>query len=305
MKKLIRIANEIAQLERTAASYKDYVKKKKNKGEKPLSKEQWEVRVQGKGKKDKPKGEAAPKSEYTAELSAYKDASKEYNKARKKGDRKQMDAINDRMAEIAGKVHTQAHGSALKKLKGHEDEMESLASDIFKYTDYDPNYDRLPSYKGVLKKLKNSKTFKNLPAETQEAINSLNLQEFMAVHYSMFMDGDLKKLSTPGYGYNPEGGVMPPAGQGYLGTVGERGSKAVIEKQQKARKEKANADLKKVQEGFGHGDVKVNDEYGYYEITLPDGSTGTAGSGDPKKVIKTLKTMWENAEKRARKKSKK
>jgi len=58
MKDLIRIANEVTALERMAGepSYKDYVKKKKNKGEKPLSKEDWEARVKGKGKKDKDSG---------------------------------------------------------------------------------------------------------------------------------------------------------------------------------------------------------------------------------------------------------
>lgn len=52
MNRLIRIANELSSLERLAAgpSYKDYVKKKKKKGEKPLDKGAWEVKVLGKGK---------------------------------------------------------------------------------------------------------------------------------------------------------------------------------------------------------------------------------------------------------------
>jgi len=51
--RLVRIANEVARLEKQAAgpSYKTYVKKKKERGEKPLSKKQWEVRVKGKGKR--------------------------------------------------------------------------------------------------------------------------------------------------------------------------------------------------------------------------------------------------------------
>lgn len=55
--KLIKLANEISTLERLAAgpTYKDYVKKKKKDGDKPLSKEDWESRVLGKGKKDKAK----------------------------------------------------------------------------------------------------------------------------------------------------------------------------------------------------------------------------------------------------------
>jgi len=58
MKDLIHIANEVAALERVAAdpSYKDYVKKKKKRGEKPLKKDEWEARVKGKGKKEKSKG---------------------------------------------------------------------------------------------------------------------------------------------------------------------------------------------------------------------------------------------------------
>jgi len=53
--RLVLIANEVAQLEKLAGkpSYKEYVKKKKKKGEKPLSKELWESRVLGKGKKEK------------------------------------------------------------------------------------------------------------------------------------------------------------------------------------------------------------------------------------------------------------
>jgi len=64
MNDLIRIANEVAQLERLAAepSYKDYVKKKKRKGEKPLDKDAWEARVKGKGEK-KPSGRERRKQE--------------------------------------------------------------------------------------------------------------------------------------------------------------------------------------------------------------------------------------------------
>lgn len=57
--RLLRITNRVAAIERQAASkpsYKDYVKDKKKKGEKPLSKDEWESKVLGKGKKDKGKG---------------------------------------------------------------------------------------------------------------------------------------------------------------------------------------------------------------------------------------------------------
>jgi len=65
---IIRIANEIREIERLSADYKEYVKRKKQKGEKPLPKEKWEIYVnpagpeakeerakadKGKGKKDK------------------------------------------------------------------------------------------------------------------------------------------------------------------------------------------------------------------------------------------------------------
>lgn len=65
--RLLRLATQVAAVERTAYAgpdYKTYVEKKRRKGEKPLSKEDWEVKVLGKPRKEeKPKEEAPAKKE--------------------------------------------------------------------------------------------------------------------------------------------------------------------------------------------------------------------------------------------------
>ena len=80
----------INEIRKTAGepSYKDYVEKKKKEGEKPLSKEDWESRVLGKGKEKKPSKQEKAYAEIESTL-------KKWEGLRDKDFQKAFDALPD------------------------------------------------------------------------------------------------------------------------------------------------------------------------------------------------------------------
>jgi len=150
--KLIHIANAVARLERLSASYKEYVQKKKKKGEKPLSKEDWEARVEGKGKKEKGKGnklDAPP--EKLKELLAgdphdsdsvggepddYRDTLKDLAKILQGGDDKKSQFLFELMVESEAMLD-ESDADDLEDLQSHLKGVQSFLSARSKGKDWD------------------------------------------------------------------------------------------------------------------------------------------------------------------------
>lgn len=134
-RKLLWLESRVAATERAAKPvYKDYVRDKRNKGEKPLGKEEWEAKVLGKGQKQESKGDKQRKM-----VEQFK-KSKEYGSALERDLAKHLDLLDneddvrDTFKELAkygmpNEGHRESIQKAVKQVQGDLEDFEGDETD--------------------------------------------------------------------------------------------------------------------------------------------------------------------------------